>query len=156
VSIAALANQIISSNSRHVEIMSGGPEQTNGGISFGLTDREVQKLLQVSFENILALLTVLGQSKRLKVAILLLGGPMEFGTLLNQTNLKKSQLSSHLMRLREINLVDTPSHGIYALTDKGRSYLRRVSLILDEAGGLEASRQRVQAARSFLERNKNP
>lgn len=135
--------------------MSGGPEHSNGGISFGLTDREVQELLRSSFDDILTLLSVLGQSNRLKIVIFLLGGPVTFKTLLEQTGLKKSQLSSHLNQLREISLVSTPSHGTYTLTEKGRSYLRRVSLILDEAGGLETSRQRVQAARSFLERDRS-
>ena len=119
-----------------------------------ISNSEIKKAIQQSFDNIVLMLGVLGHPNRLKILTMLLEGPQSFKTLLDETQLKKSALSSHITQLKEKSLISNPSHGQYEITSDGIGYLRILTLIFDKDSSLELSQQRIQVARSFLERKR--
>ncbi|MGY5879321.1 MAG: hypothetical protein RTV31_03675 [Candidatus Thorarchaeota archaeon] len=102
-------------------------------------------IIRDSFDDLIVLLGTVGHPKRLKILVMLL----------EEIGLKKSALSSHLGQLREKSIIIYPSHSQYELTDRGRNYLRGLSLLVDDSRNLELTLQRTHVAKSFLDRKHN-
>lgn len=92
-----------------------------------------QELLLNSFDEIISILKAIGHPNRFKILILLLTGPMNFQTLLDKLNLKKSALANHLTHLKNKSLVEKIQHGTYKITDDGRNYLQAIETAFRES-----------------------
>lgn len=67
----------------------------------------ISKQLIVNAESAAALLTLLGNEKRLVIVSHLLEGEMSVGAIAEKVALSQSALSQHLAKLRSVNLVET-------------------------------------------------
>lgn len=115
-----------------------------------------QEFLLKSFTEIVPILKAIGNPNRLKILILLVNGPVNFQTLLDEMNLKKSALANHLAQLKNTGLVEKIQHGIYGLTEDGKIYLFSLEKSFKDSKQLEIKRKEIQQrrnlAKSFLER----
>lgn len=120
------------------------------------TPLESQELLLSSCDELVSILTTLGQSNRFKILVLLLKGPMTFQVLLNEIKLKKSALANHLNHLKERSLIEKIQHGTYAITDDGRTYVEAIEAAYRKSEArkrkIEEARQRHELTKTFLER----
>ena len=112
-----------------------------------------QSLLQSSRE-ITAILKAISHPNRFKILILLLSGPQTFQTFLDELNLKKSALASHLDQLKKNALIEKLHHGTYKITTDGLSYMQGLETIYAQSEALKIGQQRYQPAKAFLERKK--
>lgn len=67
----------------------------------------VSKRFIENADEVAALLTMLGNSKRLVIMSHLLEGEMAVGAIAEKVSLSQSALSQHLAKLRSMNLVET-------------------------------------------------
>jgi DNA-binding transcriptional ArsR family regulator len=73
----------------------------------GLWGIMMSKQLIANAESAAALLTLLGNEKRLVIVSHLLDGEMSVGAIAEKVSLSQSALSQHLAKLRSVNLVET-------------------------------------------------
>lgn len=120
------------------------------------TPLESQEFLLSSCDELVSILTTLGQSSRFKILVLLLKGPMTFQALLNELRIKKSALANHLNYLKERSLIEKIQHGTYAITDDGRTYVEAIEAAYRKSEArkrkIEEARQRHELTKTFLER----
>jgi predicted transcriptional regulator len=112
-----------------------------------------QSLLQSSRE-ITAILKAISHPNRFKILILLLSGPQTFQTFLDELNLKKSALASHLDQLKKNALVEKLHHGTYKITNDGLSYMQALDTLYAQSEARKIGQKRYQPAKAFLERKK--
>ena len=108
-----------------------------------------------SFDEIVNMIKAIEHPNRLKILIGLLKDPKTFQELKSITNLEKSALSSHLIKLLELNLVEKYQHGNYRITDDGLELLGAIESAYQKSeirkkNELEV-KQRKKAINSFLE-----
>lgn len=117
---------------------------------------ESQEFLLSAYDELVSLLTALGQPSRFKVLVLLLKGPTTFQTLRHETGLKKSALANHLIHLKEKSLIEKIQHGTYALTDDGRTYVEAIEAAYRKSEArkkkIKEAKQRHELTKTFLER----
>ncbi|HOI39968.1 MAG TPA: winged helix-turn-helix domain-containing protein [Methanobacterium sp.] len=115
-----------------------------------------KEFLLNSFDEIVPILKTIGNSNRFKILILLLEGPLNFQTLLDKLNLKKSALANHLTKLKDNGLIRKVHHGTYSLTEDGSTYVKAIENTYKESRKLEIKRKELEKRRnmtmSFLER----
>ncbi len=115
-----------------------------------------KEFLLNSFDEIVPILKTIGNSNRFKILILLLEGPLNFQTLLDKLNLKKSALANHLTKLKDNGLIRKVHHGTYSLTEDGSTYVKDIENTYKESRKLEMRRKELEKRRnmtmSFLER----
>ncbi|BDZ70778.1 ArsR/SmtB family transcription factor [Methanobacterium petrolearium] len=115
-----------------------------------------QEFLLKSFDEILLILKAMGNSSRLKILILLVNRPLNFQTLLDEMNLKKSALANHLTQLKNLGLVEKIQHGTYGITEDGKRYIFFIEKSFKDSKKVKIKRkeirQRKNLAKSFLER----
>jgi DNA-binding HxlR family transcriptional regulator len=115
-----------------------------------------KEFLLNSFDEIVPILKTIGNSNRFKILILLLEGPLNFQTLLDKLNLKKSALANHLTKLKDNGLIRKVHHGTYSLTEDGSTYVKAIENTYKESRKLEMRRKELEKRRnmtmSFLER----
>ncbi len=112
-----------------------------------------QSLLQSSRE-ITAILKAISHPNRFRILTLLLSGPQTFQTFLEELNLKKSALASHLDQLKKNALVEKMHHGTYKITNDGLSYLQALETTYAQSEARSIAQQRYRPAKAFLERKK--
>ena len=115
---------------------------------------ESQKTLLQSFGEITDILKAISHPNRFKILILLFSGPQTFQTFLDELNLKKSALASHLDQLKRNSLVEKMHHGTYKITDDGLSYMQALEAIYEQSEAYKIVQQRYKPAKAFLERKK--
>jgi len=113
---------------------------------------QLHERLLMAFDDIVSLLGAMGNSSRLKILIALLDSAHSYHELKAVSKLKKSALSSHLLLLRDLGLIQKLSHGNYELTDTGQHYLWLLGQFFEAPSALELTRFRTRAAKGFLER----
>jgi DNA-binding HxlR family transcriptional regulator len=125
-------------------------------VSGTMEREELQKVLVHSSDEIVPLLKVMAHPSRLGILILLLDGPLTFGALLGAIDLRKSALANHLIELQEKSLIKKVHHGLYAITEDGKSYLQAIAGVYSESKSrkdkIEEMRQREESTKAFLER----
>jgi len=84
---------------------------------------QLHEQLLMAFDEIVSLLGAVSTPSRLRLLIALLDSPHTYNELKAVTKLKKSALSSHLVLLRNHELIQKLSHGNYTLTETGQRYL---------------------------------
>lgn len=108
----------------------------------------------VSFKDILTILKAISNNKRLTILIALLTGEKTFNDLKNETNLKKTALSNHLIKLINSELILKPDHNRYRLTSDGELFIRSLETIYNESDIKEKKRieslQRRQFSDDFI------
>ncbi|MHA2232613.1 MAG: ArsR/SmtB family transcription factor [Candidatus Hodarchaeales archaeon] len=115
---------------------------------------DAQKSLLQSSSEITAILKAISHPNRFKILTLLFSGPQTFQTFLDELNLKKSALASHLDQLKRNSLVEKMHHGTYKITDDGLSYMQALEAIYDQSEAHKIVQQRYQPAKAFLDRKK--
>ena len=117
---------------------------------------ESQEFLLSAYDELVSLLTALGQPSRFKVLVLLLKGPTTFQTLRHETGLKKSALANHLNHLKEKLLIKKIQHGTYTLTDDGRTFVEAIGAAYKRSETrkkkIKEAKQRQELTKTFLER----
>ena len=120
------------------------------------SEKMLQENLQSSFEEIMLVLKSLGTPSRLKILIILLGGPKTFQELKEALDLGSTALSNHLSLLKKAFLIDKIHHGFYRITNNGIEYLKGIVFAYEETQTNEAKEreilQRKQMMDSFLNR----
>ncbi|MFX0184928.1 MAG: ArsR/SmtB family transcription factor [Candidatus Hodarchaeota archaeon] len=108
----------------------------------------------VSFNDILTILKAISNNKRLTILIALLTGEKTFNDLKNETNLKKTALSNHLIKLINSELILKPDHNRYRLTSDGELFIRALETTYNESEIKEKKRieslQRRQFSDDFI------
>ncbi len=114
------------------------------------------EFLMNSSDEIVSILKTIAHINRFKIMVLLLNGPLNFQTLLEEMDIKKSALANHLTELKNHNLVDKVQHGTYKITENGKNYIISIEKTYKENKVVEKkiweSKQRKQLSKSFLER----
>ncbi|MHA1557782.1 MAG: ArsR/SmtB family transcription factor [Candidatus Heimdallarchaeota archaeon] len=119
---------------------------------------ELYDILQDSFEDVMIILKALGTPNRLKIMILLLGGPRTFQEIGDNLEIGRTALSNHLKSLKKALLIDKIHHGFYRITNNGSDYLQGIILAYEESQTNEAKERealhRKQMMDTFLHRKK--
>jgi DNA-binding transcriptional ArsR family regulator len=115
-----------------------------------------QEFLLKSFDEIIPILKAIGNPGRLKILILLWNGPLNFRTLLDEMDLKKSALANHLTQLKNTGLIEKIQHGTYCLSDDGEKYIYTIGNVFKESKKMKMKRKEIEQRKnltmSFLER----
>ncbi|WP_350226357.1 ArsR/SmtB family transcription factor [Methanobacterium ferruginis] len=102
------------------------------------------------------ILKAIGNPGRLKILILLWNGPLNFRTLLDEMDLKKSALANHLTQLKNTGLIEKIQHGTYCLSDDGKKYIYTIGNVFKESKKMKMKRKEIEQRKnltmSFLER----
>ncbi|MFX1572212.1 MAG: ArsR family transcriptional regulator [Promethearchaeota archaeon] len=99
-----------------------------------------------SLDSISKLAKAIAHPKRLQLLSLLLDKSLDFSTLIDKTNLKKTALSNHLSQLLTHHLVEKYGRGSYHITTDGRDLLKAMTTVYKD------SRSREQLEREKLRR----
>lgn len=118
-----------------------------------------QEFLLDSSNEIVSILKTIAHPNRFKILVLLLEGSSTFQILLEETDLKKSALANHLNDLKDKFLVEKVQHGTYIITEDGKNYIKSIETTYREnmvmKRKIKETKQRMELAKSFLERNKD-
>lgn len=117
---------------------------------------DTPEFLTSNFEEIDTILSVISHSTRFKIMILLLNGPMNFQSIMNEVQIQKSALANHLTKLKNSGLIEKIQYGTYKLSDDGNKYLKSIESVFKESKmrkkHIEDTKQRLEVTKSFLER----
>ena len=80
-----------------------------------------------SITEIADIIKVIGHEKRLQILTLVLNEAQDFSSLLVNTELQKTALSNHLVKMIKIRLIEKVERGKYFITEDGRELLELVS-----------------------------
>ena len=115
---------------------------------------ELISSLEFSFEEIIGIMKMIGNRKRLKILIILLSGEHSFDSLKKSTGVKKTALANHLTRLIEEKLIEKPDHGKYRITQDGERFIRAIEIAFEHSDIFQSKRmddlQKGQFSQSFV------
>ena len=110
----------------------------------------------LSFSEIVDILKVLGNEKRIQILILLLEGPQSYNIIVQELDLKKTAVSNHLTQLIGVNLIRREGNGVYEITTDGLEFIRAIERAYQKSPTRQAKKfdslQRRGISKSFLER----
>ncbi|MFX0124154.1 MAG: ArsR/SmtB family transcription factor [Candidatus Hodarchaeota archaeon] len=119
------------------------------------TVSELINAFEVSLKDILTILKAISNNKRLVILKALLSGEKTFNDLKKETDLKKTALSNHLLRLIDAELIIKPIHNKYRLTSDGGLFLGALEAAYHNSEIKEKKEteklQRRQFSDSFIE-----
>ena len=108
-----------------------------------------------SFVDIINIIKAIEHPNRLKILVGLLKDPKTFQELKSITDLEKSALSSHILKLIEVNLIEKYQYGIYKITDDGFDLLEAIESAYQKSSIRKKAeleiKQRKKAIDFFLE-----
>lgn len=87
-------------------------------------NEDLSSSIEDSFNEICSILKALGNQKRFKILLSLLQGLQAFGTLLRETELRRTALSNHLTQLIDANLIEKVDYGVYKISGDGLEFLK--------------------------------
>jgi len=86
-----------------------------------------------SITEIADIIKVISHEKRLQILTLVLNEAQDFSSLLIDTELQKTALSNHLVKMINVRLIQKVERGKYLITDDGRELLELVSSFYQKA-----------------------
>jgi DNA-binding HxlR family transcriptional regulator len=92
-------------------------------LSREIVDKELQRVLLESPENVAELLRSVAHPVRIRILASLLRGENDFSKLMQATALSKTALANHLTQLINSRLIERVARGEYRLTGDGRDLL---------------------------------
>ncbi len=87
-------------------------------------NEDLSSSIEDFFNEICSILKALGNQKRFKILLSLLQGLQAFGTLLRETELRRTALSNHLTQLIDANLIEKVDYGVYKISGDGLEFLK--------------------------------
>ena len=115
--------------------------------------------ISISFSEIVNILKALGNEKRVQILVLLLKGPQSYSTIVEELDLKKTAISNHLTKLRNVNLIKREGNGVYEITGDGLQFVRAIENAYQKSPTRQAEKfdkiERRGISNSFLERFSN-
>jgi DNA-binding HxlR family transcriptional regulator len=89
--------------------------------------------LTESITEIAEIIRAIGHKKRLQILTLVLNEAQDFSSLLIDTELQKTALSNHLVKMLSVKLIQRVERGSYLITEDGRDLLKLLSSFYQKA-----------------------
>ncbi|MFX1517063.1 MAG: ArsR/SmtB family transcription factor [Promethearchaeota archaeon] len=98
-----------------------------------MSKKTAERNISGSIAEIADIIKVIGHEKRLQILTLVLNEAQDFSSLLANTELQKTALSNHLVKMINIQLIQKVERGKYLITDDGRELLQLISSFYEKA-----------------------
>ena len=112
---------------------------------------ELINALEVAFEDIISIVKAMSNEKRFTILINLLTGEKTFNDLKEETGLKKTALSNHLIQLIDVSLIAKPDHNKYIITNDGELFIRALEVAYKKSNKREKKQTEELQQRKFSE-----